>query len=120
MDQLCRAFAQVFLLVLGAGLSLAGLTWQLYRTNRYLKEALERERVSSSERERQLIRGFSRSFSTKVQSLLESFLRAPTPTLHELVASTEAEFRARASAGRSTESDSTINLTTRELDFTPR
>lgn len=115
MDQLCSILAQVFWLVLGAGLSLAGVTWQLFRTKRYLAEALERERLSSTAREKLLIGNFSKTFHSRVQSLLESFLREPTPTLHDLVESTERKFRARAYEQRSTESDSTIQLTTRDL-----
>lgn len=115
MDQICSIIAQVFWPVLGAGLSLAGVTWQLFRMKRYLSEALERERLSSIAREKRLTTSFSKTFNSKVQSLLESFLREPTPTLKSLVESTEREFRARASAARSVESDSTIQLTTRDL-----
>jgi hypothetical protein len=120
MDQLqmCALFAQAFWALCGGGLSLLAVTWQLFRTKRYLAEALERERLSSTARERQLIASFSKTFNTRVQSLLESFLREPTPTLHDLVERTEREFRARASERRSVESESTIQVMTR--DFIPR
>lgn len=115
MDQICSVLAQVFWPVLGAGLSLAGVTWQLFRTKRYLSEALVREQRSSSERERRLIAECFRQSNSMQRSLLESFLREPVPTLRDLVERTEREFQARAYVPPSAESDSTIQLTTRDL-----
>lgn len=120
MDPLlvCRVIAQVFWLVLGVGLSLAGLTWQLWRMTRYLKEALAREQRSSTAREKKLIDECLRIANSRQQSLLEKFLREPTPTLRDLVEFTDREFRARASAAHSAESDETMELSTRH--FIPR
>jgi hypothetical protein len=118
-QQICTVIAQAFWLLLGAGCSLLGVTWQLFRTRKYLREALERERLSSTAREKRLINEFCRTFNSRQQSLLESFLREPTPTLHDLVERTEREFRARASAPSSEGSgESTIQI--RTSDFTPR
>jgi hypothetical protein len=115
---LCQIVAQAFWLVLGAGLSSLGITWRLFRTTRYLKEALVREQRSSIERERRRIAESYRTFNALQRSLLESFLREPTPTLRDLVERTEREFQARASEPPSGESDSTMELRTR--DFIPR
>lgn len=115
---LCQLIAQAFWLVLGAGLSLLGITWRLFRTTRYLKEALARDQRSSFERERRTTAEVFRQCNSMQRSLLESFLRAPTPTLRDLVESTEREYRARASAPPSGENDTTMEL--RTSDFTPR
>ncbi len=116
--QLCSIIAQAFWLVLGAGLSSLGITWRLYRTTRFLREALGREQRSSIERERRRIAASYRTFNALQRSLLESFLREPTPTLRDLVERTEREFQARASEPPSEDSNSTMELRTR--DFIPR
>jgi len=120
MDPLlvCRIIAQAFWLVLGVGLSLVGLTWQLWRRTRYLTAALDQELASSTAREKHLIAESLRIFNSTQRSLLEKFLREPTPTLRDLVESTDREFRARASAAQSEESDATMELSTRH--FIPR
>ncbi len=117
-QQICSVLAQAFWLLLGAGLSLLGVTWQLFRTKRYLREALAREMRSNSSQQRALINECYRVSNEMQRSLLETFLREPTPTLRDLVESTERRFRARASEPPSGESESTIQLTTR--DFTQR
>lgn len=99
--QLCNILGQAFLLVLGAGCSLLALTWRLWLTTRYLKEALAREVRSSSSAQRSTIGGSFRICNELQRSLLETFLRAPVPTLRDLVESTEREFQARESARRS-------------------
>jgi hypothetical protein len=113
----CQLIAAVFWLVLGAGLSSLGVTWQLFRTKRYLSAALVREQRSSTERERRLIAETFRQCNSMQRSLLESFLREPAPTLRDLVERTEREFQARASEKSFDQSD-TIQVKT--TDFIPR
>ena len=71
----------------GAGFWSLTTIWRLYRRNRYLQEALRRERASSLQKLNEMQR-----------SLLEAFMREPTPTLEELVNRTEEQWSARASA----------------------
>lgn len=122
MDQ-PNLLARIFWPVLWAGLSLLLLSWRLFRTNRYLREALERERLSNTDAQKKLIGNCFRACNSMQRSLLEAFLREPTPTLHDLVERTEREFQARASAPRSeairelrlTETEETRELETRDF-----
>jgi hypothetical protein len=71
--------------------------WRAWATTKYLREALGREMRSNSSEQRRLI-GLLYSRSNQMQrELLTSFLRAPTPTLADLVSSTERELRVRES-----------------------
>jgi hypothetical protein len=126
---LCREIAWVLWGVSWVAFSALVSTWRLWLTSRYLREALGREMRSNSSGQRKLI-GLLYSRSSQMQKqLLESFLRAPTPTLEDLVESTERELRVTASAKRSTPArtsvqpqppplirdDQTIELTTRDF-----
>lgn len=97
MDQLTLWIGRIFWPVLLVGFSLLQLTLRLYRTNRFLKEALERERLSNTAAQKLLIGNCFRACNSMQRSLLEAFLREPTPSLQSLVERTEREFRARAS-----------------------
>ncbi len=116
---LCMWQTRVLWLVLGVGWSLAVATLQLWRTRRYLKEALAREQRMRIGRERSMVNDFCRSYSELQRSLLKSFMQEPTPTLESLVARTEQRFQAKASARQSvpppvTEED-TVELRTTDL-----
>jgi hypothetical protein len=98
--------------------------WRAWATTKYLREALGREMHSNSFEQRRLI-GLLYTRSSQMQrELLQSFLRAPTPTLAELVSNTERDLRVRESAppfGRRTTADSgeqTTELRTSDF-FTP-
>jgi hypothetical protein len=126
---LCREIAWALWGVSWVAFSALVSTWRLWLTSRYLREALGREMRSNSSGQRKLI-GLLYSRSNQMQrQLLESFLRAPTPTLADLVESTERELRVTASEKRSTPArtsvpppppmivdEPTVELTTR--DFT--
>jgi hypothetical protein len=71
--------------------------WRLYRKNRYLSEAVRRERASSWQK----LTEMRREQNETLNRTLESFLREPTPTLSELVARTEQEWEVRASKKQS-------------------
>jgi hypothetical protein len=109
---LCAFQAKAFWLLLGVGFSLLTLTWRLFQRKRYLVALLERERRTSAQKYAELLSNSSRQFAELQRSLLESFLREPTPTLRDLVERTEREWQARASG---MPSDETIQLTTRDL-----
>ena len=121
---LCELQAKAFWLALGVGLSLLGLTWQLFRRVRYLRALLELERRESSSKQRSLTESMLARLNAMQKTLLQSFLQDPTPTLSDLVESTERKFSARASRPPSApdrtppDDSTTINLTTK--DFIPR
>jgi hypothetical protein len=86
---------------------------------------LVRERASNLRDQSRTISECFATCNAQQKSLLESFLRAPTPTLHDLVASTEREFRAKESQKRSArptdwESDDERTIQTTTRDFIPR
>lgn len=120
---LCREMAWVLWGVSWVAFSALLAIWRLSLTTTYLREALARERRSNSSEQRRLI-GWLYTRSNQMQrELLESFLRAPTPSLSELVESTERELRVRASRPPSApplttavSDDATVELTTK--DFT--
>jgi len=112
---LCQLIAQAFWLVLGGGLSLLGITWQLFRTRRYLREALAREQQRHIAIERGLLNSNFAKLNGLQRSLLESFLREPTPSLSDLVERTEREWRAKASVPPSEATDPTIELRTGDI-----
>lgn len=111
---MCAWQSQVFWPLLGAACSLLGVTWRLYLTNRYCNELLVRLQRSSSERLRTAIANFYRLSNERQKSLLESFLRAPVPTLSDLVNRTEEEYKLRRSEKPYGEEE-TIELRTRDL-----
>lgn len=100
--ELCTLLSQAFLLVLGAGLSALGVTWRLYRTTRFLKEALARQQRSGFEQQQLTTKRSYARWNALQKSLLERFLREPVPTLSDLVERTEREFSARESTRPST------------------
>lgn len=121
--QLCALQAKAFWLALGVGLSLLGLTWRLFRRVRYLRALLDLERASASNRQKSLIESMLARLNAMQKTLLQSFLQEPTPTLSDLVESTERRFSARASRPpsapeRTPPDESTVELTTK--DFTQR
>lgn len=118
IPQLCNLVGQAFLLVLGAALSVLVITWRLWLTTRYLKEALARELRSSFAKQKSLVISNSTRSSNITRSLLEIFLREPVPNLRDLVERTEREFQLRASAQPSEESTDTIEM--RTSDFIQR
>lgn len=75
-----RTVYDVLYAALLVGLWWIKLTCQLYRRTRYLEELLRREQRRNIERHNAMQR-----------RLLEAFLRAPTPTLRQLVDDTETE-----------------------------
>ncbi len=117
--ELCQEVSRALLIALGvvfgAGCSSLLLTWRLYRTTRYLKEALARELRSSIGKQRQLVISSSKLSSSITRNLLETFLREPVPSLSDLVERTEREFRLRASARRSEEDEQTEELRTSDF-----
>lgn len=119
---LCREMAWALWAVSWVAFSALVSTWRLFLTTRYMREALAREMRSTSLDKRKLI-GWLYTRSNQMQrETMESFLRAPTPTLSELVESTERELRVRASRPPSPPlttavcADETVELTTK--DFT--
>lgn len=125
---LCRIISWVAWVVLWGACSLLVITWRLFLTNRYLREGLEREQQRHTAIERGLLSSSFRRCNELQKSLLESFLREPTPTLERLVADTEAQWRARQSVPPSPprqdwkdDEDSTTELRTSDLrDLTRR
>lgn len=123
---LCREIAWALWVVSWVAFSALVSTWRLWLTSKYLREALGREMRSNSSAQRTLIAHLYSRSRLMQKELLESFLRAPTPTLHDLVESTERELRVRASRPPSAPArtpvppprldEPTIELTTR--DFT--
>ena len=111
---LCTWALQAFWLVLGVACSLLITTWRLYLTKRYLSEGLARVQRSGSERLRIAIASFYHLSNERQKSLLESFLRAPVPTLNDLVQRTEDELRLRSSRQPYGEEE-TIELRTKDL-----
>jgi hypothetical protein len=115
--ELCRWIGWVSWVVLWGACSLLAVTWRLFLTNRYLREGLAREQQRHIATERaQLNSNFGRHNALQ-KSLLESFLREPTPTLQDLAGSTDSEYRLTPSDPRSAENDPS-GLRTRRL--TPR
>lgn len=112
--RLCGWAIQAFWLVLGVGCSLLLNTYRQWRTNKYLNEALARVQRSGSERLRTAIASFYRLSNERQKTLLESFLRAPVPTLQDLVSRTEEEYKLRRSTLPYGE-EQTIELRTRDL-----
>lgn len=90
-EQLCRLVAWAFWGVLWGAFSLLIVTWRLYLTNRYLKEATARERRSASCEKRMLIRLSYQRSNELQRTLLDRFLRAPVRTLKELARLTDIE-----------------------------
>jgi hypothetical protein len=125
---LCRIISWVAWVVLWGACSLLVVTWRLFLTNRYLREGLEREQQRHTAIERALLNSSFKQCNGLQRSLLESFLREPTPTLHNLVESTEKEWRARRSTPPSPprqdwtdDTDPTMDLRTSDLrDLTRR
>lgn len=125
LDQ-CKVAISAFWIAASVGCSALVAIWRLWLTTRYLREALGRELRSNSAAQRTLIAHLYSRSRLMQKELLESFLRAPTPTLHDLVESTERELRVRASRPPSVPSnrpltgamdEETIQLNTG--DFTP-
>jgi hypothetical protein len=116
--ELCQEVSRALLIALGvalgAGCSSLLITWRLYRTTRYLKEALDRVQRSGSERLRTAIANFYRLSNERQKQLLESFLRAPVPTLQDLVNRTEEQYKLRRSTKPYGEEE-TIELRTKDL-----
>lgn len=84
-------------LAAGAGSWCLTTIWRLYRRNRYLSEAVRRERASAWQKQTEM----RQEHRHELNEQLESFLREPVPTLEELVSRTEVEWEARSSRKRS-------------------
>ncbi len=108
--------------------SLLIATWRLFLSRRYLHAALVRMQHSGFEKRRLQVRKHCEALNSMQRNLLQHFLTAPTPTLYNLVESTEAEWRARRSKlqsedPRAARTWSDDNLRTTELqtsDFIQR
>lgn len=101
--ELCRLIAWASWAVLWGACSALAVTWRLFLTNRYLREALERQQRRHSAIEREQQSSNFAKLNALQRSLLESFLREPTPTLQDLAGSTDNEFRLTPSDPRSEE-----------------
>jgi len=95
MDQieLCKWIGWASWAVLWGACSALVVTWRLFLTNRYLREALAREQRRHTAAERALLSSNFARCSAMQRGLLESFLREPTPTLNDLAGSTDNEFQ---------------------------
>lgn len=121
-QQICSIVAQVAWAVFGAVCSVLVITWRLWLTTKYLREALAREMRSNFAKQRQQVIFSSKHSSNTIRSMLEIFLREPVPNLKDLVERTEREFQLRASE-RLSGVDDLETMKTQELntrDFIPR
>lgn len=118
---ICREILWVLWGVSWVAFSALVNTWRLWLTSKYLREALGRETRSNSAAQRTLISWLYSRSGQMQRELLASFLRAPTPTLSDLVESTERELRVRASKQplrpltTAVCADETVELTTRDF-----
>lgn len=117
----CRGALWALWVVSWVAFSALVSTWRLSLRTKYLREALAREMRSNSSEQKKLIGESYKRCEQMRKELLERFLRAPTPTLSDLVESTERELQVRASRPPSAPltpavSENTIELNT--ADFT--